>query len=57
MLQRMATQWRIGINGLEGLDYRVLEWLLRLYSVDNPRQLFEDLQVMELAILEAKANG
>jgi hypothetical protein len=53
MFGRIATQWRIGPNGRAGLDYRVLEWLLSLYPSPEPRQLFEDLQVMEAAILEA----
>jgi hypothetical protein len=57
MFLRMETQWRIGFGGREGLDYSVLEWLLKLYPEDNPRQLFEDLRVMEAAILEADRNG
>ena len=57
MFLRMETQWRIGLNGREGLDYRVLEWLFSLYPVDDPRQLLEDLKVIEIAILEADRNG
>jgi hypothetical protein len=53
MFGRIATQWRIGPNGRTGLDYTALSWLLSLYPVPDPRQLFEDLQVMEAAILEA----
>jgi len=57
MFLRMETQWRIGLNGRDGLDYRVLEWLFSLYPVDDPRQLLEDLKVVEIAILEADRNG
>jgi hypothetical protein len=57
MFLRMETQWRIGFGGREGLDYGVLEWLFKLYPEDDQRQLFEDLRVMEAAILEADRNG
>jgi hypothetical protein len=52
MFCRMGTQWRISMNGRAGLDLSVLPWLLSLYPADNPRQMFEDLQVMEQVILE-----
>lgn len=52
MFCRMGTQWRTGMNGREGLDLNLLPWLLTLYPADDPRQLFEDLQVMELTVLE-----
>lgn len=52
MFLRLETQWRTGPRGLLGLDYRVVEWLLSLYQVAQPRELLEDLQVMERAFLE-----
>jgi hypothetical protein len=52
MFCRMGTQWRIGMNGRAGLDLSILPWLLSLYPADNPRQMFEDLQVMEQVVLE-----
>ena len=57
MFLRMETQWRIGLNGREGLIYQSLFDLLSLYSVDNPCQVFEDVRVIEIAILEADRNG
>jgi hypothetical protein len=53
MFCRMGTQWRTGINGREGLDLNLLPWLLTLYPADEPRQLLEDLQVMERVALES----
>jgi hypothetical protein len=35
----------------------VLEWLFSLYPADDPRQLLEDLRVIETTILEADRNG
>ena len=51
MFLRMQTQWRIGFCGPTGLDYTTLEWLCRLYAVQDPVGLFEGLQVMEAAAL------
>ena len=51
MFCRMGTQWRIGMNGRVGLDLNLLPWLLSLYPADDPRQLLEDLQVMERVVL------
>jgi hypothetical protein len=53
MFLRLQTQWRVGMNGLLGLDYVAAEWLFRLFSVQEPRSLLEDLQVMEAAVLTA----
>ena len=51
MFLRCQTQWRTTMNGVLGLDYGALAWLLRLYEVEDPRALLEDLQVMEAAAL------
>lgn len=58
MFLRLQTQWRVGMNGLIGLDYVAAEWLFRLYSVKvkDRRLLLEDLQVMESAALVAIAK-
>jgi hypothetical protein len=53
MFLRMQTQWRIGFSGPTGLDYASLDWLCRLYAVQDPVPLFEGLQVMEAAALSA----
>lgn len=56
MFMRAQTQWRVGMNGITGLDYGVLAWLLKLYEVEDQRSLLEDLQVMEGAVLAVKAK-
>ena len=49
MFLRLQTQWRTNMGGLTGLDYTAAEWLFKLYSVEQPRELLEGLQVMEAA--------
>ena len=51
MFMRVQTQWRAAMNGVIGLDYTALAWLLTLYEVKDQRSLLEDLQVMEAAAL------
>lgn len=60
MWMRVATQWRTTMNGPIGLDYNVLLGpgrMLALYDVEKPREMLEDLQTMEAAVLELRANG
>jgi len=50
MFLRVESQWRTTSSGVMGLDYNVLLGpgaLLDLYGVNEPRQVFEDLQVIE----------
>lgn len=49
MFLRLQTQWRIGLNGVPGIDYSTMRWLFDVYETTRPRELFEDLQLMELA--------
>ena len=49
MFLRVQTQWRTTMNGVLGLDYGAVAWLLKLYEVSDPRALLEDLQIMEAA--------
>lgn len=51
MFLRCQTQWRTTMNGVLGLDYGAVAWLLRLYEVEDQRALLEDLQVMEAAAM------
>lgn len=54
---RCQTQWRVGVNGLIGLDYGAVAWILRLYEEeDQHRAMLEDLQVMESAVLTVLAK-
>lgn len=54
---RAQTQWRVGMSGAIGLDYSVLAWLFRMYKVEDPRALLEDLQVMEATALSEMSKG
>ena len=54
MFLRMQTQWNVTMGGYVGLKYEVLlgaSGLMSLYDVENPREMLEDLQVMEAAAL------
>lgn len=51
MFLRLQTQWRQGGRGPAGLDLNVAAWLFSLYQVRDPRQMLEDLQIMEAAYL------
>ena len=51
MFMRCQTQWRVGMAGPIGLDYGAVNWLLRLYEVEDQRSVLEDLQTMEAAVL------
>ena len=49
---RCQTQWRSGgMGGVIGLDYNAVEWVIRLYDINEPRVVLEDLQVIEGAVL------
>jgi hypothetical protein len=54
MFLRMQTQWNVTMGGYVGLRYEVLlgaGGLMSLYDIENPRELLEDIQVMEAAAL------
>jgi hypothetical protein len=54
MFLRMQTQWTVTMGGYVGLKYEVLlgaSGLMSLYDVENPREMLEELQVMEAAAL------
>jgi hypothetical protein len=53
---RVQTQWRTSAGGVIGLDYSAVAWLFKMYAVEDPRALLEDLQVMESAALAVMAK-
>ena len=62
MFLRCQTQWRTTASGVCGLDYSAVEWLFRLYEVEDQPTVLENLQVMEAAAVkilnkESNANG
>lgn len=54
MFIKVATQWRSGMGGREGLDYGPLLTLMNRLDLPKDKfdQMFEDIQVMEAAALE-----
>lgn len=56
MFLRLQTQWRTSMSGVVGLDYGAVQWMLRLYEVEDQRSMLEDLQVMEGAALNMMNN-
>ena len=52
MFLRCQTQWRTTASGVCGLDYSAVEWLFRLYEVEDQPAVLEDLQVMEAAAVK-----
>ena len=53
MFLRVQTQWRSTMSGVIGLDYAAVQWVFKLYEVEDERTLLEDLQVMEAAAMSA----
>jgi len=57
MFLKVQTQWRVGMNGLIGLDYSAVAWVLRLVAPEDQHlTLLEDLQIMEGAVLSVIAK-
>ncbi len=57
MFLRVSTQWRTAFSGVVGLDYNVLFQLFGLYAIVDQKQLFEDLRVMERAVLSSLSKA
>lgn len=54
MFIKVATQWRSGMGGREGLDYGPLLFLMNRLDLTQEKfdQMFDDIQVMEAAALQ-----
>lgn len=51
---RLSTQWVFaGMGDRIGLNYQSVDFLLRMYPAKKKRQVFEDLQIMEIGALGA----
>lgn len=54
LMRAMSTQWRMGSSGPIGLDYAVLDRVMRTYGIADPDdEIFLDLQILEGAALDA----
>ena len=52
MFLRLQTQWNVSMSGVIGLMYEVLEWVCRLYLVDDAKAMLEGIQTMERTALK-----
>ena len=52
MFLRVQTQWRISTGAIVGLDYSAVRWVFEMYEVKEPRQLLDDLQIIEATVVE-----
>ena len=52
MFLRCQTQWRVGMSGINGLDYTSVIEMIKLYSKDSIAML-ENIQIIEAAALQA----
>lgn len=56
MFLRLQTQWNTTMAGFMGIKYEVLQWLCGLYSVEDPRAMFEGIRIMEASALQVLNN-
>lgn len=54
---RVQTQWRAGYAGPTGLDYTAVESTFRMLEIEDRREIFEGLQIMEAAALKVFSKG
>lgn len=48
---RLQSQWVVNMGGVTGLNYQSAQIVIKMYGIENEKQAFEDLQVMEYAAL------
>lgn len=48
---RLQSQWVVSMSGVVGLNYQSVRYLFKIYEIENEKQTFEDLQLMEFAAL------
>lgn len=48
---RLQSQWVVSMSGVVGLNYQSVRYLFKIYGIENEKQTFEDLQLMEFAAL------
>jgi hypothetical protein len=53
----MATQWRVGMSGVIGLDYCALPVVEKRLGLTPNKTIFSGLQILEKAVLDLIKNG
>lgn len=56
VFRAMATQWRMGMSGVTGLDYNCLPWLMKLHGVEDEAVALTDIRMMEATALTVIHN-
>ena len=52
MFLRLSTQWVFaGMGSIVGLNYRSIEFLFKIYNVDDKKGMFEDIRIIEAGAL------
>ena len=49
---RCQTQWNTSVGGVTGLNYEGVLVVIQIFEYDNPKAVFQDLQIMEAAAIE-----
>ncbi len=52
MFFKLSTQWYVSMSGFTGINYKSLEYLCKIYAVDDSVAMFEGIQVMEYEALK-----
>lgn len=47
----LSTQWKSGVNGVTGIDYSAIPVVMEMNEVEDKREVFGGLQVMEAEVL------
>ena len=50
---KCQTQWNVSVGGVTGLNYASVLAMIDMYKYGEPSSVFEDLQVIEIAAMEA----
>ena len=50
---KCQTQWNVSVGGVTGLNYASVLAIMDMYKYDDPVAVFEGLQIMEVAAMEA----
>lgn len=51
-----STQWLQGFSGANGIDYKSLSVIFEIYSINDKVSTFEDVRIMESAVLRESAK-
>ena len=52
MFFKLSTQWYVSMSGFTGISYKSLEYLCKIYTVEDSLAMFEGIQVMEYEALK-----